>query len=122
MQEGRAAPRYPVTRAIERWWETGEVLPAWLENFRMGGALVRVDGGSPQAREVSVCRHGPEGPVSVEGTIIDVRKRGGWMRRGPLAIRTQFAQSCAYDFFKDDVFAWAPPETETLGEYESYWR
>src|SRR5579883_1701884 len=120
MQERRASPRYTVKRAIELRWETGEVLPAWLENFSLGGALVRVDRRPPRAREVSVCINGPERQVSVEGTILEVRKRGGWMRRGPFSIRIQFAQSCSYDFFKDNVFAWAPPET--LAEYESYWR
>ena len=107
-------------KTIELRWGTGEILQARLEDFSVGGALVRVDTPPPRDREVSVCVSDGERLVSVDGTIIEVRKRGGWIRRAGFAIRIKFSKSCPYDFFRDNIFAWLPPEISS--EYESYWR
>ena len=120
MRERRSSPRYAGLRTIELRWETGEVLQAWLEDFSVGGALVRADTRPPREQEVSVCITDAECPVSVDGTIIQVRKVGGWIRRASFLIRIRFSESCPYDFFKDNVFAWVPPPISP--EFESYWR
>jgi hypothetical protein len=120
MRERRSSPRYTALRTIELRWETGEVLQAWLEDFSVGGALVRVATRPPQERKVSISIHDAERLVSVDGTILEVRKRGGWIRRSWFAIRIKFSESCPYDFFKDNVFVWIPPPISP--EYESYWR
>jgi len=107
-------------RTIELRWETGQVLPAWLEDLSVGGALVRVATRPPGDRTVSVCITDAEPPVSVDGTIVAVSKRGGWLRRAWFALRIKFSETCPYDVFRDHLTAWAPPPI-TL-EYESYWR
>jgi hypothetical protein len=107
-------------RTIELRWDTGEVLQARLEDFSVGGALVRVDTRPPRDRTVSLLVHDGERLVSVDGTILEVSKRGGWIRRAWFAIRIKFSESCPYGVFKDNVFAWLPPEISP--EYESYWR
>ncbi len=122
MREQRSSPRYTAMRTIELRWETGEVLPAWLEDFGVGGASVRVDTQPPADPQVSVCINDAERPLTMEGTILEVRKRrGGWFRRASgFAIRIKFSQSCSYDFFKNNVFSWLPPDISY--EYERYWR
>jgi hypothetical protein len=121
MRERRSSPRYTALRIIELRWETGEVFQAWLEDFSVGGALVRVDTRPPRDQKVSVCITDGECDASVDGTIIQVSKVGGWIRRASFVIRIKFSKSCPYDFFKDNVFSSIPPP-EISPEYESYWR